>query len=239
MHLLLFYTYTILCSDGQWSYASTLIPSIGSTDLSCNGRQSRSFQSNNDSRNQSRSKSNTAAIAGGVVGGIILLAILAVGICYWQRRRQRMAKVKHGGAVDLGKDEVVPLSEGEALPYIVTRWEAPDNLSGAGRGDQTNRHSPYYNADSKQPHPPSPAEAPLLESRQRPPSPPTSLNANASPPAVTTIQPVVSMTQTNADARGNSQFDAPQTRPIVRHVDAEEAYELPPEYRDWMGQRRT
>ena len=167
MRELLICTYAILCRDAQWSFASTAIPSIGSSDLTCNGRQSRSFQRNGDSSNLSRSKSNAAAIAGGVIGGIVLLAVLAVGICYWQRGRQRMAKVNHGGAVDIGRDEVVPLSEGEALPYIVTRWEAPDNVSWAGKGGQTNGHLPNYNADSKQRrHQPSPAEVPLLEKRR-------------------------------------------------------------------------
>jgi hypothetical protein len=216
------------------------VTSVGSSDLSCNGRQSRSFQSEGGSPPITpKSKSNTGAIVGGVIGGILLFIILsAVAVCVW-KRRQRTAKVKHSGALlDMGKDEGVPLNTGESLPYIVTQWQEPRHSDGSGR--------PAQYSNEKRPSPRSPADAAVLENvagDQRAPArevpAPAEANASPTPPPPMpsndpTTRAIVGQTDsriTNTTRRSDQIEETP--RRIVRHIDAEEAVELPPEYRDW------
>ena len=128
-----------------------------------------------------------------------------------------MAKVKHGGVVDLSKDEALPLSEGEAIPYVV---------SGGGNL----RHS-QYRPDVKQSVQPSspktvaPAMANVAPSSiDVPPHGGIPIRNDQTPPA-----PVASPQQ-STESTGFIDRDQ-QTCPIIRHVDAEDAKGLPPDYR--------
>ena len=128
-----------------------------------------------------------------------------------------MAKVKHGGVVDLSKDEAVPLSEGEAIPYVVS-------------GDGKLRHS-QYRPDVKRSVQPSslqtvtPAMANVAPSSilDVPPHGGIPIRNDQTPPA-----PVASPQQ-SAESPGFVDRDQ-QPRPVIRHVDAEDAKGLPPDY---------
>lgn len=204
---------------GQWSFFSTLIigstPANGVVNTTCNGRRSRSFQSN--ALAEGSSSSNVAEIVGGVIGGVVFLTAVVLVVLFLRRKKQRVAQVERGEKINLAKDEEIPLEQGEAIPFVLPSVQSGSGPGNPHAGDSTTDvHDPGLNRPSSDISPPS--------------QPPMYQEVISSPAQNST--PSMDQTQ-RPNIPGDAPLPAPPNDPVSRREGStEEPYELPPEYRD-------
>ncbi|OCB90999.1 hypothetical protein A7U60_g1746 [Sanghuangporus baumii] len=220
-------SFIITASDakGQWAVGTNLISSVGSTDLSCPGKEPTGLSS-------SSSSSDKGPIVGGIIGGIVVL-LLAIGTAtYFYIKRRRDTRLSAANRRQM------PFDDEDVSPYVLP----PDSnmqmqslstplFARGPPSSVTVSESASGTLESAMLHNQRVSRNPTLLSGEHISSHSGSVYSTPDVYHVTTrLRPMTEKERVMA-----REEEIRRQKEVVQHVDADDILDVPPEYKERAG----
>ncbi|KAL5504937.1 hypothetical protein ACEPAH_7600 [Sanghuangporus vaninii] len=216
-------SFIITASDtkGQWAIGTNLISSVGSTDLSCSGKESTGLSS-------ASSSSGKGPIIGGIIGGIVVLLLATGTAAYFYIKRRRDTRLSAANRRQM------PFDDEDVSPYVLP----PDpNMQLQGLSSPLFARAPSSSVTMSRSASDT-SESAMLHNQHisRNPTLLSGEHISSHSGSVYSTPNVAGGPKVSHFASAEEE-EIRRQREVAQHVDADDILDVPPEYKERAGAR--